>query len=292
MDKRTVDKLIEDAYPDLPPKLQRAARFAIDNPKAMALNSMRSNATHTGLPSSAMHRLARTLGFEGYEAMRSVYRDWLAQDSGLFAKRATALQKRSRADKSDNLVRDIVQAETGNLAQITDAVTLQALKQARDVLSGARLIHVAGLRSLFPAAFYFNYACNMFMHNTSLLSGVGGTFSDDLRHAGPKDALVIFSYEPYARDAVAAARYARAQGVQIVAITDSAVSPIANQAAAVIVAPNATPAFFPSILPALAVAQTLVALLIAHGKQASLKEIERSESQLRDFAVYFNNSAS
>ena len=290
MDKRAVDKLIEETYQSLPPKLQRAARYIIDNPKAMALNSMRASAVEAGLPASAMHRLSRTLGFDGYEAMRTVYRDWLAQGRGLFAERATALQKRSAHDTSDGLVRDIVQAETQNLAQISDPQTLAALKSARDVLADARRIFVVGLRSLFPAAFYFNYACNMFMHNTSLLSGVGGAFSDDLRHAGAEDALVIFSYEPYALDSVAAARFARAQGMQIVAVTDSAVSPVASQTAALIIVPNTTPAFFPSVVPAMAIAQTLVAMLIAGGGQASMEEIERSETQLRDFSVYLKDA--
>ena len=286
MDKRAVDKLIEDHYQSLPPKLQRAARYAIDNPRSIALNSMRTVATEAGLPASAMNRLARHLGFEGYEPLRAIYREWLSQGTGVFAERASALQQRGASDDAGDLVRDIVQADRGNLEQVGDPATLEALKAARDVLAGARHIFVAGLRSLFPAAFYFNYACNMFMHNTSLLTGVAGVFADDLRHARAGDALVVFSYDPYARDAVSAARFAREKGMQIVAITDSVVSPVAGQAAAVIVVPNATPSFFPSVVPAMSVAQTLVALLIASGGKDSLKEIEKSEEQLRDFSVY------
>src|SRR5690606_1994556 len=122
--------------------------------------------------------------------------------------------------------------------------------------------------------------------NTSLLTGVAGVFADDLRHARAGDALVVFSYDPYARDAVSAARFAREKGMQIVAVTDSVVSPVASQAAAVIVVPNTTPSFFPCVVPALAVAQAVGARLIASGRKDSLKEIERSEEHLRDFAVY------
>lgn len=286
MDKRAVDKLIEAQYQDLPPRLQRAARYVIDNPKSVALNSMRSVAAEAGLPASAMNRLARHLGFGGYEPFRAVYRTWLSQGSGVFAERATALQRRGAADQAGNLIREIVQAEQANLEQIGGPATMDALKTACSVLAGARHIFVAGLRSLFPAAFYFNYACNMFMHNTSLLTGVAGVFADDLRHARAGDALVVFSYDPYARDAVSAARFAREQGLQIVAITDSMVSPVAAQASAVIVVPNATPSFFPSVVPAMSVAQTLVAMLMASGGEDSLEEIRKSEAQLRDFAVY------
>jgi len=48
---------------------------------------------------------------------------------------------------------------------------------------------------------------------------------------------------------------------------------------------------FPSVVPALSVAQTLVALLVARGGRASLQEIEESEAQLGKFAVYLKDQA-
>ncbi len=290
MDKRAVDKLIEEQYSSLPPTLQRAARHAVDNPKSIALNSMRAVAAEAGLQSSAMHRLARQLGFDGYEALRSVYRDWLAQGAGTFAQRATVLQQRGTRDKTESLVQELVASDCANLQSMLEPGTLDAIRSACDVLASAHHIYVTGLRSLFPAAFYFNYACGMFQHNTTLLSGIAGTFADDLRRAGPDDALLVFSYEPYARDAVSALRFAGKRGLRIISVTDSVVSPIAAQATALIVAANTTPSLFPSVVPALSIAQTLVALLVARGGRSSLQEIEKSEAQLREFAVYLKDS--
>lgn len=291
MDKRAVDKLIKEKYPSLSPKLQQAARYVIDNPKSVALNSMRSVAASADLPSSAMNRFACQLGFDGYEPLRDIYRKWLSQGTGVFAERASALQQRGTTDSTESLVQEIIRADCANLAGIGDAATLEALKSASQVLSSTRRIFVAGLRSLFPAAYYFNYACNMFRHNTSLLSGVAGVFADDLRHARAGDTLVIFSYHPYAREAVAAVRFAREQGMQIVAITDSAVSPVARQATVPILVATSTPSFFPSVVPAMSVAQTLVAMLLARGGKESLREIEKSEAQLREFSVYARGGA-
>ncbi|KAA0911912.1 MurR/RpiR family transcriptional regulator [Pusillimonas sp. ANT_WB101] len=286
MDKRAVDKLIKEQYQNLPLKLRQAARYVIDNPKAVAMSSMRSVAAAADLSPSVMNRLARQLGFEGYEPLRAVYRKWLSQGGGIFAERATALQQREAADKTESLIQEIIQEDRQNLEQICDETALKGLKIAHDVLVETRHIFVAGLRSLFPAAFYFNYACNMFMHNTSLLTGIAGVFADDLRHARKGDALVIFSYDPYARDALSAAKFAQGKGMRVIAITDSVLSPIATHATVAIVVPNATPSFFPSVVPAMAVAQTIVALLIASGGKKSLREIEKSEEQLRDFSVY------
>lgn len=290
MDKRGIEKRIEEHYPDLPPMLQRAARYVIDNPREVALNSMRAAAASAGLQSSAMHRLACQLGFDGYEAMRAVYRDWLGGETGSFSERATALQKRGARDKTGNLIRDLLRADGDNLERMSDPAVASALRTARDVLSKARHIYIAGLRSLFPVAFYFNYACRMFLHNTTLLTGTGGIFADELRGAGRSDALVVFSYAPYTRDAVSAVAYARSQNLRIVAITDSMLSPIASHAEAVIVAANPTPSLFPSVVPAMEVAQILAALLIASGGEASLKEVAKSEAQLSQFSVYLKDA--
>ncbi|SAI20178.1 transcriptional regulator [Bordetella ansorpii] len=286
MDKRSLDQLIEAQYPSLPPALQRAARHIIDHPKDVALHSMRALAAHADLPASAMNRLARQLGFDGYDALRAVYRDWVAQGEGSFADRATGLQRRGAAGKGEALLRDVLEADMQNLRQMQDPAVLQALEAARDVLADARRIHVVGLRSLFPAAFYFNYACGMFRHGTTLLSGIGGIFADELRGAGRQDALVAFSYDPYARDTVSAVTHARELGVRIVGVTDSAVSPVAAQAKVSIVVPNTTPSLFASVVPAMAVAQALAALLLAGAGKAGLREVARSEAQLRQFAVY------
>lgn len=286
MDKHSVDRLIEERYQSLSPVLQRAARYVMDNPKDMALNSMRTIASSAGLQSSTMHRLARELGFDGYESFRAVYRTWLTEGSSSFSERATALQKRSGSDEAEKLIRELLHADDAHLTQLTTPDTLASIKNASDILGKARRIYVAGLRSLFPAAFYFNYACGMFMHNTRLLMGIAGTFSDDLREGGSEDALLVFSYNPYARDSVSAVEFARQQGMRIVSVTDSTLSPIAKQSHALVIVPNRTPSLFPSVVPAMSVAQILVAMLVARGGKKSLQEIKKSEAQLQRFAVY------
>ncbi|MDG4898719.1 hypothetical protein P9272_35005 [Mesorhizobium sp. WSM4976] len=43
---------------------------------------------------------------------------------------------------------------------------------------------------------------------------------------------------------------------------------------------------FPSVLPALAVAQLLAALMVSSGKEELLSLVERSQKQLNSFDVY------
>jgi DNA-binding MurR/RpiR family transcriptional regulator len=85
---------------------------------------------------------------------------------------------------------------------------------------------------------------------------------------------------------VEAVRYAAERNVKIVAVTDSIVSPIAESASVVLLAPNAGPALVPSILPAMAVAQALANLMVTAGGAATLGEIARSDAQLQRLHAY------
>lgn len=252
--------------------------------------SMRQVAREAGVQASTMHRLATQLGFDGYEAFRNVYRQWLARGDTSFSARATQLQ-RHRGKATSPLIQDILQADLDNLGQLLDETTAGALTQAHDALRTAGQIYVVGLRSLFPAAYYFSYSCGMFLNNTVLLAGTGGGFADSLRRARAGDALIVFSCQPYAKDALAATRYAHRKGARIIAVTDSAVSPVAKLANVTISFSNQTPSLFPSVVPALAVAQTLVAMLVASGGKTSLNEIARSEAQLAEFDTYVGRGA-
>ncbi|AOY96055.1 transcriptional regulator [Cupriavidus sp. USMAA2-4] len=286
MEKADIDRRIEQQFAQLPPKLQQAARHAIDHPQDIALLSMRAVAAKAALQSGVMLRLARQLGFDSYEAFREPYRRWLAAGEPGFSRRATALRAQARDDSDAGLLAQLLEAEAGNLEQTLGAAALPALKRAHAALARARRIYVLGLRSLYPVAYYFSYACGMCLDNVTLLSGVGGTLADELRRIGPDDALAAFSFAPYAQAAVTAVEFARERGAQVVAITDSPVSPIAPGAAALVLAATATPSLLPSVVPALAVAQTLAALLVKHSGAAGTRAIADSEAQLERFHVY------
>ena len=74
--------------------------------------------------------------------------------------------------------------------------------------------------------------------------------------------------------------------MKIVAVTDSVVSPIAEGASVVVLAPNAGVSLFPSVLPAMVVAHALASLMIAAGGAATLDQIQKSEAQLKRLRTY------
>ena len=286
MTKEGVEKLISERYQSLPPKLKLAARHVLDSPKDIAIQSMRSVAADAKLQPAAMLRLARELGFDSYESFRALYVGWLSAGETTFVARAKSLRQRRGIDGQGKLFADMYDTEVVSLDRTLGAANAAAFEAAKKVLNSARRFYVLGLRSLFPAAYYFDYACRLFSDKSVLVAGVGGAIADELRRASPQDALVAFSFEPYARLTVEAVQYAAERHVKIVAVTDSIVSPVAERASVVLLAPNAGPALVPSILPAMAAAQALASLMVSAGGTATLSEIARSDAQLHRLRAY------
>lgn len=286
MTKQELETLMQRRFEKMPPKIQQAARYALDTPKEIALQSMRTVASQAGLQPASMLRLARDLGFANYESFRAVYIDWLSnQDAGLTS-RAEQWHDSARASGKPRDLEKLLNAELSNIASTLSESNDKAFKQAGRALSAARNIYVVGLRSMYPPAFLLHYVLSALRSNVVLLSGTGGTFADELRHLQARDVLVVFSAFPYAELTLQALAYARQRGATIVAVTDSTVSPVALSANITILAPNSGQLMFPSIAPAVEVAQALGHLLIAQGGKSTLAEIANSEEQLKHFLVY------
>ena len=281
-----MEKLISERYQSLPPKLKVAARHVLDAPKDIAIQSMRSVAADAKLQPATMLRFARELGFDSYESFRALYVSWLSSSEMTFVARAKTLRKRRVSDGQEKLFAEMYDMEVVSLDRTLGAANAAAFEAARKLLIAARQFYVLGLRSLFPAAYYLDYACRLFSDKSVLVTGIGGAIADELRRATAKDVLVVFSFEPYARLTVEAVQYAAERNVKIVAVTDSIVSPIAESASVVLLAPNAGPALVPSILPAMAAAQALANLMVTAGGDATLGEIARSDAQLQRLHAY------
>jgi DNA-binding MurR/RpiR family transcriptional regulator len=289
------EKILADlqlVFPKLSPQLRQAAQYLIDRPDEIAFTSMRQLAERAEVQPATMVRLAQAIGFDGYEALREPFRDALRSQPTGFGQHARNLLartgRRSGGRALAQLASEMVASDRENISLSLEAIGADELADAARVLAGARRIYIVGQRSLFPAAFYVHYACSMFRENLVLLDGHGGTFADGVRGISEADAMLVYSFEPYARGAIDAAEYGTGRGAKVVAITDSLVSPLTVLTDHLLLVATDTPALFKSIVPAMTVSQVLVAQILAQGGQEALTRVTESESQLESFGAYWH----
>ena len=99
----TLDDLIvriSDIYEGLSPQLQRAARYALDNPSDIGLASLRQVARRAAVTPNTLMRLARAVGFDGYSAFREPFQEALRGRGEAYTDRARWLQTLAERDGS------------------------------------------------------------------------------------------------------------------------------------------------------------------------------------------------
>ena len=64
-------------YESLSKRLQQIARYVLDEPNAMALETLAVLAERTGVQPSAIVRFAKSFGFDGATQMQRLFRDGL-----------------------------------------------------------------------------------------------------------------------------------------------------------------------------------------------------------------------
>lgn len=270
-------------YDALPRQLQAAARWALDHPHDVALLSMREQARRAGVVPVTMTRLAQRLGYSGYEAIRALYVEKMRRGGTVFSGRAKALVERRKLKGDTALAFDLLDTLARQMHDLASGAAREQLKKAALQLGRAERIYVIGQRSSFPVAFHLAYVLGLAHAGVRLLDGPGATGADALRGAGKSDALVAISVRPYTRDTVETTDFAVRQGIPLIALTDSEVSPLCGAARASILVPTESPSFFHTMAPAFAVAEALAALVAAGmgaGGLAAVRKMERQFSAL------------
>jgi len=281
----TIRQLV-DSFADLTPELQKAAQYMLEHPEEVGLNSMRTVASEAGVKPATISRLSKALGYSEYEAFREPFRQRLRTREPGFSSRIKDVQRRGSDDLWD-LYRDMREQEIDNVERTLGDEQLPVLLDAVDTIWLSRRVYVLGLRGAFAPAFLFHYAYQLFRDRCQLLDTRAGIFADQLRGIGEQDCLLVISFPPYTQLTIDAVNYAAEAGVQVIAITDSVVSPAANAAKHTILTRNASPSFYHSFTGALAVCQALITLLVSKSGGDALKIVEEAEKQLSRISAYW-----
>jgi DNA-binding MurR/RpiR family transcriptional regulator len=270
------------ALPSLPLRLREVGRFVAANDYDATTRSMRDLAAEAGADPASFTRLAKALGYSGWDGLRAALTEARrpAQPSP-FSGRAKG--RRHGPDSDVSLVTSKLEAEAAGLTRISSGAVAGAAK----ALHAAEGIWIAGFRSCRGVAELLTYQLRLFRPDTVQL--VGGSGPEDLDlgafHAG--DAVVVVGFAPYSTASVLSARAAHRAGAGLIAITDTIAAPMAEGADHLLLfEAAASPGFFPSLTGAIAVAQSLAAVTFVLGGAGAKRRLEETEVRLTAMSEY------
>ena len=267
-------------FPGLSRQLQRIARFALERPQDVALDTVAAAAGKVEVQPSAMVRFAQALGFEGYSDMQRIFRERLVQRSASYRERIASLRRAAPAHSRPKAVlHDFVSDSIAHLSHLEEHVAPDRLERAVAILARAGRIHVLAQRRAFPVACYLGYALAQLELPVTLLDNVGGMVREQARGLRPGDVLLAVSFRNYSPEVIELTADAYRRGIDVVVITDSAVSPLARSATVAFDLGDASDRPFRSLVEPMCLAQALV-VSVGHRLEETSQQ-ERSRGRRR-----------
>lgn len=264
----TLKGVIAKQYPELSGQLKRIAEFAVENPNDIALKTVAAIADDIGVQPSSMVRFAKSFGYEGFSDLQKIFRSRLISSSPDYAERIQSFRHdrgdAGTVDLPDHVLSDFVDQGKAALDLLRTQMAPGSIEKAVEILANANDIYLLAQRRSFPVAFFMSYALSRFDQRCILIDGIGGLLEHQASLAMPSDALVAVSFRPYAPSVADVVRDRAQSGVPIIAITDSALSPLANNAAVSFEIKEYEERGFRSLVAPMCLAQSIVVSLGHH----------------------------
>lgn len=259
-------RAIEDEYDQLSTANQLIGRYLTQNPNDVAIKSINGIAEKCGVHASSLVRFAQIFGYSGFKQLQGIFQARLATAAPGYEARVNALkselelhqQSGSRGVLADMVARDIASLQD-LVAQGVDGRFARAV----DMMKDAQTIYIVGQLRSAPIAAFMRYVLSMLRRRVVLLDANGGLATEMARVMRPTDLLIAISFRFYAKEVIAIADNAHADGIPILAISDSRLSPLAKTASVLFEIPEDEYTFSRSLAAPMCLAQALTAALAA-----------------------------
>ena len=252
---------------------KRIANYILENyDKAAFMTASRlGRAAHAS--ESTVVRFAAQLGYTGYPDMQKALQE-------LIRGRLTSIQ-RIEVSRDQMMGQDVLESvlhrDMVSIHEALENIDRDEFNLVVDKLIKARHIYILGVRSSAFLAGYLHFYLQRIFKNVKLVENSGGgEIFEQLIHIGPGDILLGLSFPRYSKVSVSAVNFAKSHGAEVIAITDSKMSPLYKAASASLLVSSDMISFVDSMTAPLSL---LNALIVAIGQQKN-EEVSSTFSEM------------
>ena len=193
---------IIERSPELSKRLQQVAKYVLDHPNDLALETLVVIAERCGGQPSTIVRFAKSFGFGGASQMQRLFRDEMLSQSSIvgYNERIRQFNLRHTDDEVNDPLHLFDEFTRGSLLALENIradIDQNALVKAVEMISKAKTIYTIGFRRAFPVVVYLTYALQKAGKRCVLMDGTGGLFIDQVAGITTEDLLIATSYYPY-----------------------------------------------------------------------------------------------
>lgn len=281
--KKDLFSLIEERQPRLSKGHKLIANYILSHYDKAAFMTAQKLGKTVGVSESTVVRFASELGYDGYPALQRALQD-------LMRNRLTAVQRievtSDRMNRDDVLER-VLNLDIDKIRRTLEETSKEAFNSAVDKIIACNTIYILGARSAAPLASFLNYYFTLIFPRVKLIRNTTTSeMFEQIMHMDEKDVIIGISFPRYSRQTVKALQYASNKGASVIAITDSAESPLAQYADNLLLASSDMASFVDSLVAPLSLINALIAAVSISNVDKVSKSFERLERIWEEYDVY------
>ena len=250
---------IERRMPEFSKSQKYIAKYITEHYEKAAFMTAAKLGNAVGVSESTVVRFADEMGFEGYPEMQQALRSYGRN-------RLTTLQRLDiSADRLEggNLLKSVMTQDIERIRYTMENMSEESFNAAVDKIISARRVYIFGAVS--------SLSCDSVVHVQPINSS---GILQQLINLGKEDVFISISFPRYFKNTLTATAYAKECGANIIAITDSEASPLAQYADQLLLAKSDIISYADSLAAPLSLINALVA-------EIGMKNSEKLENTLR-----------
>lgn len=260
----------------------RVLTALIEAPQRAAVSSITELAEQVDVNASTLSRLARRLGYSGFSKLQDVFRRELTEGRSFYSDQASQLVV--GADDKGTLAQltRLGRQESANIASTIEQVDPATFEAVVASLSQAKRVRIHGMRQFNSLALFMAYGLGMLRPDVGALDSSRQGVADALAQLETGDVLVVASCFPYTPSVLATAEVAARHGITVIALTDSASSPLAKIARHSFFVPNRSLFFSNSMCAFMLLAEGLLSAVASSLGEASVEALKYRETLIAE----------
>ena len=284
--KRNLLKEIEERMPGFSKGQKLISSYILDNYDKAAYMTAAKLGAIVKVSESTVVRFAIELGFDGYPEFQHSLQEIVR----------TKLTSFQRIEVTNNLIGDgdvltkVLNSDQEKIKYTLEEIDREAFENAVERLVAAENIYVLGMRSSATLASFLVHSLGMIFDRVKLVqTGSGSEMFEQIINIGEGDVMIAISFPRYSKKLINAVNYAKHRGANIIAITDSTMSPIAPQASQLLLARSDMASFMDSLVAPLSIINAII-VAVSRAKQDELTErLRKLEDIWDEYDVYDKN---
>ncbi len=236
-----------------------------------------------GVSESTVVRFATEMGFKGYPELQKELQQMIKS-------KLTAVQRMEVSSNligEDDAIKKVLNGDIELIRDTLDSVSESEFRKAVELINKAKKIYILGVRSSAALASFLYFYLNPVFDNVILVdTSSGSEMFEQMFRIDKDDVCVAISFPRYSKQTINALRFINDRGANIISITDSVVSPIAEFSDTLLVAKSDIVSVVDSLVAPLSLINALIVALTFSRREEVYNNFNKLERIWDEYQVY------